>query len=379
MAVGTSSVTINGVTYAFAGQVPNGTVSIGSAGKERTLTNLAAGRLDATSTDAVNGSQLNATNLAVEATNVKVNTLGGDVATALGGGASYDGNVFTMPSYNVYGSQYNNAGAAIAALQNLAPLQYSTAAAPTTGLGANGAPVSNDVTLVGPLAGAVTLHNVATGIDGTDAVNVDQLNNAISAAVINVGPTGAVYVAGNPDTYAMPSATGANATAVGSGSVASGQGSTAIGNGASATADNSVALGANSVANEANTVSVGAAGSERRVTNVAPGVNGTDAVNKNQLNAGLGQVQNQVNDNLKKSYGGTAAAIAIAGLRYDDRPGKISAGVATGWYHNQMGLAIGVGGTSDDGVWRVNGGLTMSPTLSSPDIGGVVGVTYTFN
>ncbi|WP_321794134.1 hypothetical protein [Caballeronia sp. J97] len=43
--MGTSSVTIDNVSYGFAGQVPNGTVSIGSAGNERTLTNLAAGRV----------------------------------------------------------------------------------------------------------------------------------------------------------------------------------------------------------------------------------------------------------------------------------------------------------------------------------------------
>jgi autotransporter adhesin len=41
------------------------TLSIGSVGNERTLTNLAAGRLSATSTDAVNGSQLYATNQAI--------------------------------------------------------------------------------------------------------------------------------------------------------------------------------------------------------------------------------------------------------------------------------------------------------------------------
>lgn len=492
-AVGTSAVTLNGMRFDFAGAAPTSTVSIGSVGAERTLTNVAAGRLTYDSTDAVNGSQLNATNLALELEDGKVNSFGSGVAQALGGGAQFnpaDG-TFTGPTYNVYGQPQSNVGAAFAALQNLAPLQFSTAASPTVGLGANGLPVSNDValvgptagavtlhnvaagvdltdavnvsqlkaldtkldtlggsvvaslgggsgydpntgavaspnysvygqsyagvdnsiaalqnnaplqfssaasptvglgangqpvsndvTLVGPMAGAVTLHNVAAGIDLTDAVNVEQLNGAISAAIINVSPAGAVWVTGNPDTYAVPVATGANATAIGSGAVASGQSSTAIGNGAVANADNSVALGANSVASEANTVSVGAAGSERRVTNVAPAVNGTDAVNLNQMNAGLGNLQNQVSQNLKKSYGGTAAAIAISGLHYDDRPGKISAAVATGYYHNQMGLAMGVGGTSEDGRWRVNGGLTLAPTLSSPDFGAVVGMTHTFN
>src|SRR5690606_33526819 len=58
---------------------------------------------------------------------------------------------------------------------------------------------------------------------------------------------------------------------------------TAIGDGARATADGSVALGQDSVANRANTVSVGSAGNERQVTNVAAGTQATDAVNVAQL------------------------------------------------------------------------------------------------
>ncbi|WP_281787824.1 YadA family autotransporter adhesin [Uruburuella suis] len=58
-AVGTSSATVNGVTYGgFAGTAPVGTVSVGDTGAERTVTNVAAGRITSTSTDAINGSQL---------------------------------------------------------------------------------------------------------------------------------------------------------------------------------------------------------------------------------------------------------------------------------------------------------------------------------
>ena len=59
-AIGTESETINGTTHTFAGSAPLGTVSIGDIGKERTVTNVAAGRVSDTSTDAVNGSQLHA-------------------------------------------------------------------------------------------------------------------------------------------------------------------------------------------------------------------------------------------------------------------------------------------------------------------------------
>lgn len=57
--IGTSSYTFNdGRTVNYAGATPISTVSIGAKDKERTITNVAAGRISATSTDAINGSQL---------------------------------------------------------------------------------------------------------------------------------------------------------------------------------------------------------------------------------------------------------------------------------------------------------------------------------
>ena len=83
-AVGTSSATVNGVTYGgFAGAAPVGTVSVGDTGAERTITNVAAGRITSTSTDAINGSQLyqvadqvgtNAENIATNTSNIATNT-----------------------------------------------------------------------------------------------------------------------------------------------------------------------------------------------------------------------------------------------------------------------------------------------------------------
>ncbi len=57
----------------------------------------------------------------------------------------------------------------------------------------------------------------------------------------------------------------------------------AIGSGSIAAADNSVALGTGSVADEENTISVGSSTNQRRITNVAAGINATDAVNVAQL------------------------------------------------------------------------------------------------
>lgn len=80
--IGTPSYAINGETHTFAGTAPVGTVSIGDTGKERTITNVAAGRISNDSTYAINGSQLfavidevetNATNIANNKTAIQNN------------------------------------------------------------------------------------------------------------------------------------------------------------------------------------------------------------------------------------------------------------------------------------------------------------------
>ena len=73
--IATPSHTIAGTQYNFAGIAPVGTVSIGAEGKERTLTHLAAGRISNTSTDGINGSQLNAVIETLNSLNTELTTL----------------------------------------------------------------------------------------------------------------------------------------------------------------------------------------------------------------------------------------------------------------------------------------------------------------
>lgn len=75
-AVATHGTIIDGEYYGFAGTEPTSTVSIGSKGKERTITNVAAGRVQYDSTDAINGSQLYATNQAIETLARRINKIG---------------------------------------------------------------------------------------------------------------------------------------------------------------------------------------------------------------------------------------------------------------------------------------------------------------
>ena len=100
-AVGTASMTVDKNTYNFAGTVPVATVSVGSVGSERTITHVAAGRISATSTDAINGSQLYGTNVAVNLLANNLDTAGTSVATLLGGNASYSPTTHQVTMSNV--------------------------------------------------------------------------------------------------------------------------------------------------------------------------------------------------------------------------------------------------------------------------------------
>lgn len=102
-AVATASANINGRTYNFAGTTPVGTVSVGDSNKERTITNVAAGRISSESTDAINGSQLHSV---IQ----EMNSTASD----------------TLTKANDYtDNQVNKVGAASAALAALHPLEFN--------------------------------------------------------------------------------------------------------------------------------------------------------------------------------------------------------------------------------------------------------------
>lgn len=114
---GTSSTVINDKTYNFAGGVPVGTVSIGDVDKERTITNVAAGRINEESTDAINGSQLHA--VVTEVTN-NTNSIK-DLDNKIIDVASN-----TIKETNQYtDSQVAHVGAQSAALAGLHPLDFN--------------------------------------------------------------------------------------------------------------------------------------------------------------------------------------------------------------------------------------------------------------
>jgi autotransporter adhesin len=152
-------------------------------------------------------------------------------------------------------------------------------------------------------------------------------------------------------------ANSANAVAIGSNANigANASGSTAIGSGATVNAGvtNAVALVQGSVASASNTVSVGAAGAERRVTNVAPAVNGTDAVNLDQLNAALAGISDnslaaskaytdeQIGKLRKEAFIGIAQAAALVPMTPSSSgETTLNVGVASYGGYIAAGLAV---------------------------------------
>ncbi|MGE6411402.1 beta strand repeat-containing protein, partial [Psychrobacter sp. NPDC078729] len=112
--VNTPNATIDKNTYTYTGTSATSTLSVGAVGKERTITNVAAGRVSATSTDAINGSQLHGTNQAVTALGNNLDTAGQSVANALGGSSAYNSTTHQVnASLNVNGNTYTTVESAI--------------------------------------------------------------------------------------------------------------------------------------------------------------------------------------------------------------------------------------------------------------------------
>lgn len=153
------------IVYDNAGHT---TATLGGAGATApvSLRNVNAGSLNATSTEAINGAQLFATNQKVDANTAHINaTLSG-----LGGGAGINAatGAFTGPSFNILGSSFANVGEALAALDNelAGAVFYDDKARSRATLG--GAGVTTPVSLQNLAAGALNASS-------TEAVNGSQL------------------------------------------------------------------------------------------------------------------------------------------------------------------------------------------------------------
>ena len=211
-AVQTTSATVGGLTFGnFAGNTPESTLSIGTAGKERTITNVAAGRISNNSTDAVNGSQLYATQ------NV-MNNIGTTAVGVLGGNAAI-ANDGTITMSNIGGTGASTIEGAISAINDASYKSFKLNTAKTSGtngeannhslkeitngstitleagknivLNQNESTVSINTADAPEFAGKITakggldmsntkITNLGKGDQPTDAVNLSQLTDAIN-------------------------------------------------------------------------------------------------------------------------------------------------------------------------------------------------------
>lgn len=308
-------------------------ITLGGAGGTR-ITNVKAGTLGAASTDAVNGSQLYATNQQVSKNTTDIANLQNNVTDIANGKAGL--------------------------VQQQDPNGQITVGKDSGGTSVNFAGTAGDRVLSG----------VAAGVNANDAVNMAQFNDALKTAAIN--------------DKVRAAATDANTSWIARADAGS------IGSTATATGKNAVAVGQGSIADRDNSFSVGAKGSERQVTNVAAGTAPTDAVNVQQLNDNLnaastqakgytdqriGQVYNAFNDLKKDMYGGVASAMAVAGLPQPTGAGRSMVSAATSNYHGQQGFAAGYSYVTENNRWVVKASVTGN---ARSDFGAVVGAGYQF-
>ena len=327
-AVGTSGAAIAGRSYSFAGATPASTVSVGSTGVERSITNVAAGRLGALSTDAVNGSQLHATNQAVNALGDRAVTYDGNEGDpksliTLAGSASTDGGatggtrlanlargaLSATSTDAVNGAQLHETNQDVQRVGD----RVTTMGDTVTSMGNTVTTMGNTMTTLGDTV--TNLGDTVTSIGGTVTTLNDTLTSLGGSLANLTGDTSGTYTDANGlgIRYARTNERGLTP----SDAYAQNPGSTALGYNARATADNalaigreaqashagSVALGANAVANGATLgaaayrsgtaavagaapvgeVSIGSTGAERRLTHLAAGASDTDAVNVSQL------------------------------------------------------------------------------------------------
>ena len=291
------------VTYADASKTD---ITLGTMGTPVTMTNVKAGALTDTSMEAVNGSQLFAVDqslsdlkdaldnggvidpatgetLAVtyadaSKTGITLGTTGMPVTVS----NVAEGDVSEASTDIVNGAQLYETNQVVSTLQDT--LENSGLIDPDTGESlavTYDSNSKNGVTLGGTGAAApAALHNMATGTADTDGVNVAQLTSGLTnlKTELTSGAINLKYIKVNA-TGTQANANGTNAVSIGSNTSATSVTAVAIGTGASVSGDRSVA-------DDDDVLSVGYAGYERKIINVAEGdisPLSTDAVNGGQL------------------------------------------------------------------------------------------------
>ncbi|WP_276525148.1 YadA-like family protein [Pseudomonas chlororaphis] len=319
-ATATASGVINGTTYTYAGAAPVGVLSLGSAGNERQLSNVAAGQVTATSTDAVNGSQLFSTNTAVNSLGTTVNniTTGAGIKYFHANSILADSTATGTDSVAVGPTASSTATNAVA-LGNGATAGSANSVALGSGSSATGTTLGNAAYGVGGAAtgGEVNIANgadgrritgLAAGSSATDAVNVSQLNKAGQDTATALGGGAALDATTGVWTAPSYSTNSISVTGTNTGPLVSNNVGAALSNlNTSVTNTAAVAVKYDDASTKTQ-VTFNPAGTAVKLTNVAVGVlnaTSTDVVNGSQLFA--------TSQNTATALGGGSAVNATTG------------------------------------------------------------------
>ena len=324
-AVATPSATINGTAHNFAGVNPASTVSVGKAGSERTITNVAAGRISDVSTDAINGSQLYAVTTEMD----KGVAYAGDVKAAaaaankftrkLGEQTNIVGGVADASKLTDGNIGVVSNGTDTLNIKLAKDVKVDSVTAGNTVINNNGLTVGGKtyVTNNGLNANSQTITNVASGGNTTtNAANIGDVQTAVNNAVTNVTNTltakGLDFEGNDGAANKVHRDLGTKLTVKGGlADVTTGVSGKNLGVKKNAAGDGldlvmsekpefkevMAGTGTNKVVINDNGVHVGGKtyinnsglnANNQRITNVATGTAGTDAVNVDQLNAAIG-------------------------------------------------------------------------------------------
>ena len=324
-AVATPSATINGTAHNFAGVNPASTVSVGKAGSERTITNVAAGRISDVSTDAINGSQLYAVTTEMD----KGVAYAGDVKAAaaaankftrkLGEQTNIVGGVADASKLTDGNIGVVSNGTDTLNIKLAKDVKVDSVTAGNTVINNNGLTVGGKtyVTNNGLNANSQTITNVASGGNTTtNAANIGDVQTAVNNAVTNVTNTltakGLDFEGNDGAANKVHRDLGTKLTVKGGlADVTTGVSGKNLGVKKNAAGDGldlvmsekpefkevTAGTGTNKVVINDNGVHVGGKtyinnsglnANNQRITNVATGTAGTDAVNVDQLNAAIG-------------------------------------------------------------------------------------------
>ena len=238
-----------------------------------------------------------------------------------------------------------------------------------------GAATGPSITKDGINAGGKIISNVATAVNGTDAVNLTQVQNMISGIgggaqskvtegdnikvteSLDTATNGKVFNVALKDSISVTNVTTTDAA-----------GNTTVTNGSGVTI-----TGASSPTNPGKTVSLSADGLNNggnQIHNVAPGTSANDAATVGQVQAALSGVNSAFNglDSKINTTGANAAALAgLKPIQYDPlEPTQIMA--AYGHYHNKSAVAVGVAHFTDEST-MLHAGVTLDDQNNMFNVG----------